>query len=153
MEVTARKDEKGINLLEIGPVTLALEDNVIKALYDVVNHRLSDADPNEAAMLEKKLKAYRVLASKMQAVDDRVVQKFITQLKPEQLVTLVRLGGGKLLYQKIIRNLSKQNRRQFESDYETFNRISEHQATIYMEQIIPFIKKAAQEQKQLQAMG
>lgn len=153
MEVAVSKDKSGAFAIEMGPLTLSLEEHVVKALYNVVSRRLNEGDANEAAMLVKKLNAYKVLASKMQGVDDRVVQKFVAQLTPEQLVTLVKLGGGATLKQKILRNLSKQNGRQFESDFETFNRITEHQAIIYMEQIIPLIKKAAQEQKAIQNAG
>lgn len=151
MEVTAKKDHDGLNVLEIGPVTLELQTPVIQALYDVVNKRLSESTDAEKAATEKKLQAYRTLAAKMKGVDDRIVQKFATELKPEHLVTLVRLAGGNDLYKKVLKNLSKQNRRQFEMDYDNLNRITKHQACVYMEQIVPHIKKAAQEQKRLQA--
>lgn len=149
MEIIAKKDETGLNLLEIGPVCIEMPNEVVKALYEVVNKRLNESSSDETALLEKKLKAYQALAAKMSGVDDRVIQKFIIQLVPEQLVTLVKLSSSDRLYQKILANLSRQNGRQFESDFKEFNQITVQQACIYMEQIVPLIKKAAQEQRLL----
>lgn len=147
MDIIASKDQNGMNQLEIGPVILELPNQVVKGLYDAVHKHLNEPDAEAKKVLEKKLLAYRTLASKMRTVDDRIVQKFAAQLKPEHLVTLVRLSEGDSLYQKVVRNLSKQNARQFKMDYEDFNTITEHQACVYMEKIVPLIKKAAQEQK------
>lgn len=149
MEIIAKKDETGLNLLEIGPVCIEMSNEVVKALYEVVNKRLNESSSDETAMLEKKLSAYRVLAAKMSGVDDRIIQKFAIQLVPEQLVTLVKLSGSDRLYQKMLKNLSRQNGRQFEIDFKEFNQITVQQACIYMEQIVPLIKKAAQEQRLL----
>ena len=150
MEILAKKDATGLNLLEFGPVTIEMSNEVVKALYQVVDKRLSESATAETEVLQKKLTAYKALASKMRAVDDRIIQKFAVQLLPEQLVTLVRLSGADSFYQKVLRNLSKQNRRQFEIDYQEFKQITVHQACIYMEQIVPYIKKAAQEQRAMQ---
>lgn len=147
MEILAKKDQSGLNLLEIGPVTIEMSNEVVKALYAVINQRLNESSAAEDAILQKKLMAYKALASKMRAVDDRIIQKFAVQLLPEQLVTLVKLSESDSFYEKILRNLSKQNRRQFEIDYKEFNQITVHHACIYMEQIVPLIKKAAQEQR------
>lgn len=128
-----------------------MSNEIVKALYDVINQRLTESSSGDAALLEKKLAAYKALASKMRAVDDRVIQKFAVQLLPEQLVTLVKLSGSDSFYQKTLRNLSKQNGRQFENDFKELTQITTQQACIYMEQIVPLIKKAAQEQRQLTA--
>lgn len=151
MEISAKHDATGEYQLEVGPVQFALNKEAINALYHVIDKRLSEGDKKEAEALHRKLSAYRDLATKMGGVGDKVVQKFVTRVSPEQLVTMVRLADGQVLYNKVLRNLSKQNRRQFEEDYETMNRITEHQAVIYMEQIIPIVKQAAEEQKKLQA--
>lgn len=85
----------------------------------------------------------------MSEVDDRIVQTFAPQVTPEQLVTIVRLAEGDVLREKVLRNLSKQNRRQFEEDYAALNKITVHQACLYREQLVPLIKKVAQQQKAL----
>ncbi len=151
MEISASRDKTGAYQLEIGPVTFSLPVDVIQALHQVVDERLNSHSKVDEAGLERKLTAYRVLASKMTGVDDRIVQKFAPKVTPEQLVTIVRLAEGDALYQKVLRNLSKQNRRQFEADYQAMDKITEHNACLYMEQIVPFIKLAAKEQKELHA--
>jgi len=150
MEVTVRRDETGENILEMGPVTLTIKDDVVKSLRSVMTQRLSQSSGAEQVVLEKKLNAYKTLASKMRGVDGRIIQKLAVQLTPEQLVTMVRLAPGQDLYKKVLENMSKSNRMQFEDDYKALDRITVHQACIYMEQIVPKIKAAAQEQKRLQ---
>lgn len=151
MDVSAKRGRDGAYQLELGSVTLTLPENVIEALYDVVDQRLNQSPSDEVAQLDKKLKTYRALATKISEVDDRVVQRFAPQLSPEQLVTLVRLAEGDTLKNKVLNNLSKQNRRQFEEDDASLDKITVKHACIYMEQILPVIKKVAQEQKALQA--
>ena len=84
----------------------------------------------------------------MQA-DNRIVQKFAVLLSAEQLITLARLAQAESLYNKIMMNLSKQNKAQFEDDYRAMKGITEKQALINMEQIIPIIKQVAKEVKSL----
>lgn len=150
MEISAHHNANGSYELDIGPVQLTLNHEAVVALHHVMVKRLEEGFDDEKAMVAKKLTAYRALATKMGLVDDQVLQKFVVQIKAEQLVTLVRLADGKVLYNKVLRNLSKQNRRQFEEDFQAITKITEHQAIIYMEQIVPILKKAAQEQKQRQ---
>ncbi|BCN94084.1 hypothetical protein THMIRHAM_18690 [Thiomicrorhabdus immobilis] len=149
MEISASRNHTGEYLLEIGPVTFTLPVDVISALQQVVDQRLNQNSSADDENLKRKLVAYRVLASKMTGVDDRIVQKFAPKVTPEQLVTIVRMAEGDGLYQKIVKNLSKQNRRQFEEDYEAMDKITEHNACLHMEQLVPLIKSAAQEQKEL----
>jgi flagellar motor switch protein FliG len=125
--------------------------DVVKALQTVVEQRLNQPSDVDAENLKRKLEAYRALATKMASVDDRVVQKFAPKVTPEQLITMVRLAQGDVLYNKVLRNLSQQNRRQFEEDYAQHNKITEQHACLYMEQLVPLIKRAAQEQKELHA--
>ncbi len=149
MEITANRNKKGVYQLEIGPVTFALSQEVVEGLRKVIDQRLNQGNEIDAENLKRKLEAYRALASKMIGVDDRIVQQFAPQVTPEQLVTLVRLADGDELYEKVLRNLSKQNRRQFEEDYAALDKITEHNACIYMEQLVPLIKTAAEQQKAL----
>jgi flagellar motor switch protein FliG len=151
MEIEVHKLKNGDIRLDFGPVMLNLPPQVVKALQQVVEKRLNMSGEAERAAIKKKLAIFRDLANKLAHMDDRVLQKVLPQLTPEQLVTLVRLSDGDYFYNKVMRNLSKTNRRQFEEDYARLNRITEHQAVIYMEQIIPLLKKAAQEQKALEA--
>lgn len=150
MEISASRNKAGDYQLDMGPVTFTLTEEAVQGLQQVIDQRLNRSEGVEAENLKRKLEAYRVLASKMSGVDDQIVQKFAPQVTPEQLVTIVRLAEGDTLYQKISKNLSKQNRRQFEDDYKALDKITEHNACIYMEQIVPLIKKAAQAQKVLQ---
>lgn len=151
MDISASRNQTGENVIEIGPITLTLTDEVVQSLQNVIHKRLSQTDEEEAAMLAKKMLAYKALANKMSGIDDRVMQKLAVQLKPEQLITMVRLADGPALYEKILNNLSKSNRTQFTEDYRSLDKITHHQALMYMEQIVPFIKSAAQEQKELLA--
>lgn len=150
MEVSAKHRDSGDYELEIGPVLFTLNHDVIEGLEHVIKKRLNQGAAKDEASMQKKLSAYRNLATKMGAVDDKVVQKIVVRIRAEQLVTMVRLAEGKVLYNKVLRNLSTQNRRQFEDDYKSMNKITEHQAIVYMEQIVPILKHAAQEQKKLQ---
>jgi flagellar motor switch protein FliG len=150
MEISASRDKSGDYLLEVGPVTFTLQEDSVEALRSIIDQRLNKGDEIDAENMRRKLTAYRALANKMSAVDDLIVQKFAPKVTAEQLVTIVRLSEGSELYNKIVKNMSKQNRRQFEDDYKSMEKISEHNACIYMEQLVPLIKKAAQEQKELQ---
>jgi len=150
MEIAASRDTNGIYHLEMGPVTFALNEEAVEGLHKVLDQRLNRGNDLDAENMKRKLEAYRLLASKMSGVDDRIVQQFAPQVTPEQLVTIVRLSDGDTLYQKVLRNLSKQNRRQFEEDFAALDKITEQNACIYMEQLVPMIKKAAQQQKALQ---
>lgn len=150
MDISANHSKSGEYQLAIGPVTFSLPSDAISALGQVVEQRLNQNSSIDAENIKRKLQAYRALASKMIGADDQIIQKFAPQLTPEQLVTMARLADGDGLYQKVMRNLSKQNCRQFEEDFATMNKITEHSACVYMEQIVPLIKKTAQEQKKLQ---
>lgn len=150
MDIKAQHDHSGELVLEMGPVTFTLPHKVVKSLNEVITERLSEGESSSHQVLQKKLKTFRDLANKMAQVDDRVVQKFSPLVTTEQLVTITRLASGEVLYNKILRNLSRQNQRQFEEDYSAMNKITEAQACLYMEQLIPVIKQAAQEQKRLQ---
>lgn len=150
MEIAVSRTENGEYQLEIGPVTFSLPEDAVSALQQVIDQRLNQN--NEVDSVNKRrLDAYRALASKVIGIDDRIVQNLATKVTPEQLVTITRLAEGDSLYEKVARNLSKQNRRQFEEDYKAMDKISEKHACLYMEQIVPLIKRAAQEQKELQA--
>lgn len=149
MEISASRNKTGEYQLEIGPVMFSLPSDVVKALQQVIDQRLNQNSVVDDENTKRKMTAYRVLASKMTNVDDRIVQKFAPQVTPEQLVTIVRMAEGDGLYNKIAKNLSKQNRRQFEEDYAAMDKITEQHACLYMEQIVPLIKRAAQEQKDL----
>ena len=150
MEISAQHLDSGDYQLEIGPVTFSLNHDAILGLHHVMKKRLESGMKQDQEVMQKKLTAYRTLATKMGAVDDKVIQKIVVRIRAEQLVTMVRLADGKVLYNKVLRNLSTQNRRQFEEDFQAMNKITEHQAIIYMEQIVPTLKQAAQEQKKIQ---
>ncbi|MBN2646374.1 MAG: hypothetical protein JXR44_01155 [Thiotrichales bacterium] len=150
MEISAKHDDSGALNLLLGSVTFTLPLSVVEQLYQAIHQGLSSGEASSHAALQHKLKAYRALADKMGLVDDRVVQKFAPMVAAEPLVTLARLASSDALYHKILRNLSRQNQRQFAEDFAQMNRISEAHACLYMEQLIPLIKQAAQEQKQLQ---
>lgn len=149
MDISASRDSKGNYQLEIGIVNFHLTEEVISGLNKVLDQRLNRDDALEEENLKRKLKAYKILANKMSLVDDLVIQRFARQVTPEQLITLVRMADGCDMYEKVLNNLSKQNRTQFEDDYMSINKITEHNACIYMEQIVPLIKQAAKEQKAL----
>jgi len=149
MEISASRNKTGEYQLEIGPVMFSLPSDAVKALQQVIDQRLNQNSAVDDENTKRKMTAYRILASKMTGVDDRIVQKFAPQVTPEQLVTIVRMAEGDGLYKKVAKNLSKQNRRQFEEDYAAMDKITEQHACLYMEQIVPLIKRAAQEQKEL----
>lgn len=149
MDITAKRDHDGQYILEMGPVFFELPLESLELLHKLVGERLGNHATVDMDGLNKKLNAYRALASKLVSMDDRVLQKLVTQLTPEQLVTMVRLADGERLFHKVIRNLSRQNGQQFQQDYHDLNKITVHQASLYMEQAVPMIRQAAQEQKAL----
>ena len=149
MEIAAKRNKNGVYQLELGPVTFSLNEPAVEALHSVIKQRLHNSNDVDTQNIKRKLQAYKLLASKMSAVDDVIIQKFAPQVTPEQLVTVVRLAEGDMLQQKVLKNLSAQNRRQFEEDYNRLDKITEHNACIYMEQLVPMIKKAAEEQKRI----
>lgn len=153
MEIKAMHNQSGELVLEMGPVTFNLPHQVVESLSQVIAERLGEGENSSHQVLQKKLKTFKEIANKMAQVEDMVVQKFAPQVTPEQLVTITRLASGDALYNKVMRNLSKQNQRQFEEDYAAMDKITEAQACLYMEQLIPVIKKAAQEQKRLHAQN
>ena len=153
MEISANRTKSGEYQLDIGPVTFDLPSEVIAALQQVIDQRINQKNSIDDESIKRKLEAYRALASKMIGVDDRIVQKFAPKVTPEQLVTITRLAEGDTLYQKVLKNLSKQNGRQFEEDYKAMNKITEQHACLYMEQIVPLIKLAAHEQKELNELN
>lgn len=150
MEVAARYSVEGLYELEIGPITLEIDSSVLTALQQVVSKRLDDSEGHETEQLDKCIESYRVLATRMAGVDDRIVQKFAPKVGSSQLITMVRLAKGDNLRNKVLKNLSKQNKRQFEEDEAALGEISYQSACMYMEQMVPFIKQAAREQKELQ---
>lgn len=149
MEITAKRDHDGFFVLETGPVSFELPEQALETLQKVVSQRLGQKTSSGSESLNRKVNTYRNLATKMVSVDDRILQSFLPQATPEQLVTLVRLAEGERLFHKVMRNMSRQNGQQFQQDYQDLNQITEHQACLYMEQIVPLIKKAAQEQKEM----
>lgn len=150
MEITAKKEQNGHLILGFGQVSFELPENAIESLQKLISDRLAQTAGGNVEGLQRKIKTYRNLATKMIVVDDVVLQSMLPKLKPEQLVTMVRLADGERLFHKVIRNLSRQNGKQFQQDYLDFDQITEHQACVYMEQIIPYIKEAAQMQKNRQ---
>jgi flagellar motor switch protein FliG len=141
MEVSGKRDGNGDYQLQMGPVTLTLAPQVL---------HLNRCSEQEAQALDKKFQAFKVLATKMSGVDERIIQKFAPKVSAEQLVTIVRLAEGDELRHKVLRNLSQQNRRQFEEDYARLDKITVQQACVHMEQLVPTIRLAAQEQRTLQ---
>lgn len=149
MDIRAEREKSGLFKLEIGPVVFTLPVEAVEALQKVIDARLNQPSPQDEETIHKKIKAYRALATKIVSMDDRVIEKFLLQVSAEQLITIVRLAEGDTLYHKVLKNLSKANRRQFEEDYLAMDRITEHHACVHMEQVIPHIKRAAKEQKEL----
>ncbi len=147
MDVTARRSETGEYLLEMGYVSIELPAEAVATLSDMIHKRLNQSSSVEQQLLEKKIKAYRALANKMTHVDDRIIQQIAVEMTPEQLVTMTKLAEGERLFHKVVRNLSRQNARQFQEDFKAMDKITEHQASVNMEKIVPLIKAAAQKQK------
>lgn len=152
MDIEIHRLDNGDLVLDFGPVMLTLAPEVAERLRQLVAARLNRNGEAEKAALEKRLVVFRDLARKLVRVDDRILQRLLPRLTPEQLVTLVRLAG-KPLADKVMRNLSRPNRRQFQEDFQRLNRITKHQAVIYMEQIVPLLKETAREQQKLMAQA
>ncbi|WP_319558494.1 FliG C-terminal domain-containing protein [Thiomicrorhabdus sp.] len=150
MEISARRGDDGAYILQLGNVEFDLPEDAVDALYEVVDQRLHHAENLDDENLKEKITFYHNLATKIAGIDDRLVQKFAPKVSAEQLVTIARLAEGDVLYNKILRNLSRQNRRQFEDDYAHMDKITEQHACYHMEQMVPLIKQAAAEHKALQ---
>jgi flagellar motor switch protein FliG len=153
MEIAVKKLTNGNFALEIDAVMIELEPAVVKSLHEVIDRHLSQSTQMSDEATQKKLQVFKALANKMVEADDRVLQQFLPKLKPAQLVTLVRLSDGQKLYDKVTKNLSRTNVRQFEEDYQAMDKITVHQAIINMEQIIPLLKEAIAQQKRIDAGG
>jgi len=153
MEIAVKKLKNQNFALEVEPVTLELPSEVVKNLYEVIERHLNTAAISSNEALEKKLSVFRALSDKLIDANDRVLQHFLPKLTAAQLVTLVRLSTRQRLYQKVLKNLSRTNARQFEEDYREMDKITVHQAVVSMEQIIPQLKAAIAEQKKLEAEG
>lgn len=149
MEISAKRTHDGEYQLEIGFVTIDLSKDAVTTLSQVVTERLGQGSPGDQQALDKKLRVYRDLANKLVNTDDRIIQKIALEMTAEQLVTVARLADGERLFHKIVRNLSRQNGKQFQDDYQAFNQITEHQACVNMERVVPLIRRAAQAQKSL----
>ncbi len=149
MEILAKKNEAGSFHLAMGYVSFDMSESAIQALQKVISERLGQSSEKDKLITEKKIQAYRQVANKLVQADNRIVQKFAVLLSAEQLITLARLAQDESLYNKIMMNLSKQNKAQFEDDYRAMKGITEKQALINMEQIIPIIKQVAKEVKSL----
>lgn len=151
MEIKAKRQANGEYMIEIGPVIFNLPQPVVEALHQVINERAHAVTSADKERTEKRLAAYRSLANKLGTIEDPLMQTLLTQIRPEQMVTLARIATGDAVYQKILKNLSRQNARQFEEDYARINQISVHQASSQMELMLPILKKAIQTRKQIQA--
>lgn len=149
MEILAKRNESGSFHLTMGYVSFDMSESAIQALQKVISERLGQSSEKDKLITEKKIQAYRQVANKLVQADNRIVQKFAVLLSAEQLITLARLAQDESLYNKIMMNLSKQNKAQFEDDYRAMKGITEKQALINMEQIIPIIKQVAKEVKSL----
>jgi flagellar motor switch protein FliG len=153
MEIKAKRQANGEYMIEIGPVIFNLPHPVVEALHQVINERGNKQTAADNARTEKRLAAYRSLANKLAAIEDPLMQSLLTQIRPEQMVTLARMADDDSVYQKIVRNLSRQNARQFEEDFARISKISVHQASSQMELMLPILKKAIQARKQIQGQG
>ncbi|MBD3821476.1 MAG: hypothetical protein IE914_04355 [Thiotrichales bacterium] len=147
MEISAKRTETGEYLLEIGYVTIELPQEAVSGLQQIISKRLGQGSDVDQQALQKKLKVYRDLANKLVSADDRIIQQVALQMSPEQLVTVARLAEGERLFHKIMRNMSRQNGKQFQEDYQALTKITEQQACVNMEKVVPLIRKAAQQQK------
>lgn len=149
MEISAKRTETGEYLLEIGYVTIELPQEAVSGLQQIISKRLGQGSDVDQQALQKKLKVYRDLANKLVSADDRIIQQVALQMSPEQLVTVARLAEGERLFHKIMRNMSRQNGKQFQEDYQALTKITEQQACVNMEKVVPLIRKAAQQQKSI----
>ncbi len=143
MEIYTKRTREGDFQVSMGHVTFQLPETAINKLKEVIHARLNKSSEIDSANIEKKLIAYKNLVNKLVEANDRVVQEFAVSLVTEQLVTVARLANGTSMFDKIIKNLSKQNAEQFKMDYDELNEITEYQAIVYMEQAIPVIRKVA----------
>lgn len=148
MEIRGKRQKNGDFMIEVGPTIFNLPENVVKALADLLKNRSARSAEQDKVRMEKRLDAYRGLAQKLSALDDALVQSVLGQITPDKMVTLARLAPGDAVYNKILKNLSRQNGRQFADDYKRTDRISVHQASTQMEQMIPVLRRAIQARKQ-----
>lgn len=148
MEVKGKRQVSGDYILEVGTTILTLPRNALVALAELMNNRKNYKGASQyQARLQKRLATYRAFANKVAQLNDALVQNLLSQMSMEQMVTLARLGEGQKVYQKILANLSRQNVRQFEDDFQRLNKITVHQASAQMEQVVPIIQRAIKAQK------
>jgi flagellar motor switch protein FliG len=143
MEIYARRTKQDELLLTIGYVSFDLPEEALKKLTNIIATRLNQSSTMDNANLQKKITAYKKLVNKLALANDRVVQEFAISLTTEQLVTLARLADGEDMLNKIIKNLSRQNSKQFQDDFNKMTGITEQQAIINMEMAVPIIREIA----------
>lgn len=147
MEIKAKRKQDGDFIIEVGPVIFTLPEPAVAGLNRVITERTRQMSDTDKARTEKRLALYRNLADKLTTLEDPLIQTLLTQLSAEQMVTLARIAPSDGVYRKIESNLSRQNARQFEEDYARIKKISVHQASSQMEQIVPILKKTLQARK------
>jgi|SRR5690554_3021097 len=147
MEVKGKRQQTGDYIIEAGSTIISLPQNVIAALANLMNNRKDDTDGRYKARVEQRLQTFRAFANQVSQFDGPVIQGLLSQITMEQMVTLARLADGDKVYQKIVANLSRQNARQFEDDYQRLNKITVHQASAQMDKIVPIIQRAIKSQK------
>ena len=152
MKIHSKRNEEGDYQLSIDFITFQLPETAILRLKEIISVRLNQSSDLDNENLTRKLVAYRKLADKLVLSNDRVVQEFAIALTTEQLVTIARLADGNSMFEKIIRNLSRQNGKQFQLDFNEMASITESQAVINMENAIPIIRKMANKVKN-QSLG
>lgn len=153
MDIKAKRQQSGQYVIEIGPTIFNLPENVVEALNKVITERFRVMTDQDKERMQKRLTAYRALAGKLTQIENALMQDLLNQISSEQMVTLARIAEGDEVYKKIVANLSRQNARQFEEDFKRLDKISLHQASTQMEQMVPTLKKVIQARKQIQAEG
>lgn len=151
MEIKAKRQQSGNYVVEVGPTIFNLPENVVEALSKVIRERFKVVTEQDKERMQKRLTAYRALAGKLTQIENALMQDLLNQVSSEQMVTLARIAQGDEVYKKIVANLSRQNARQFEEDFKRLDKISLHQASTQMEQMVPILKKVIQARRQIQA--
>lgn len=151
MEIKAKRQQSGNYVVEVGPTIFNLPENVVEALSKVIRERFKVVTEQDKERMQKRFTAYRALAGKLTQIENALMQDLLNQVSSEQMVTLARIAQGDEVYKKIVANLSRQNARQFEEDFKRLDKISLHQASTQMEQMVPILKKVIQARRQIQA--
>ncbi|WP_044408733.1 FliG C-terminal domain-containing protein [Thiomicrospira microaerophila] len=152
MDVKVKCKDAHTFLIEAGYVIITLPDQAAVSLVEMMDYRLKQLTPEDAAALQKSLEAHRRLVLKMVEIDNPTIQQVLTELNPMQKVILCNIDKSGRIKKKVMENLPKIKRKELEEDLAHYKKITVKKALNQMDHfIVPILKKAILQRKKIRA--